>query len=622
MNIPKSGAVFAFGKSHLTTDDSDNNYFFIKNDPVKKLVCGKHQSAVICESGRLFVYGENPCGQLAIGSCENIITKPSCVKEIKKLGQKVKDFQYGGVFSVLLTDANKIFYCGKNIFPFNAKIVSLDGKFKHEMISVPVELTEFADVAEEYDVIRAGDEHIVALPSTRDQLIGWGINSYHQLSTIDSFNTLTVPDVFFKTDADETIKLVECGRLSTVVVTNFNDLYLVGKFGSDIITPFTKIREPIQNSTITQLHLSDNDEIFLVTECGRVFKSNLFGNVFDLRFEELEFLEHKEKIVEITTGTEFVALITESGRCFSSINEDKNNLIESGKLKNFRVTNINAGAEHVLVGVVAKSDRDAKLHENIMNKTYTINFKPIKGLGSGEDNYQEPETGESIQNRLNCEDMTANGGPKGRIGAMFMGDTFDSTRANLGSRATTVDYNESDSKGSNNSSADKKSNDTTIRFFDNGIDMKTNDSARNEDGSDETADEDSKRMPRRKTPMPRTKKADGSIANLDDELVDRDEDELYDDDVSTNPTLNESDNDSLDEYINEENKINAQKSHGHVAIVNGKLKKWISDIKEKGKGLSCKNSDTALNEDANDVHVGHHNGTTTDVSHSKSCSIM
>lgn len=55
------------------------------------------------ESGRLFVWGENPCGQLAIGTCENIVTKPSCVKVIKKLGQTVKDFQYGSNFSVLLT---------------------------------------------------------------------------------------------------------------------------------------------------------------------------------------------------------------------------------------------------------------------------------------------------------------------------------------------------------------------------------------------------------------------------------------------------------------------------------------------------------------------------------------
>lgn len=55
------------------------------------------------ESGRLFVWGSNPCGQLMVGTCENIVTKPSCVKVIKKLGHAVKDFQYGSNFSVLLT---------------------------------------------------------------------------------------------------------------------------------------------------------------------------------------------------------------------------------------------------------------------------------------------------------------------------------------------------------------------------------------------------------------------------------------------------------------------------------------------------------------------------------------
>lgn len=57
----------------------------------------------IVESGRCFVWGENQSGQLGIGTCENAITKPSCVKEIKKLGQKVKDIQFGGNFSILLT---------------------------------------------------------------------------------------------------------------------------------------------------------------------------------------------------------------------------------------------------------------------------------------------------------------------------------------------------------------------------------------------------------------------------------------------------------------------------------------------------------------------------------------
>lgn len=56
MHAPSTdtGAVFAFGRSHLTIsgDGNDNNYFFIKKDKIKKLICGRNQSAVIC--GKLY----------------------------------------------------------------------------------------------------------------------------------------------------------------------------------------------------------------------------------------------------------------------------------------------------------------------------------------------------------------------------------------------------------------------------------------------------------------------------------------------------------------------------------------------------------------------------------------
>lgn len=49
-SFTESGAVFAFGRSHLTISDDggDNNYFFIKKDRIKKLICGRGQSGVIC----------------------------------------------------------------------------------------------------------------------------------------------------------------------------------------------------------------------------------------------------------------------------------------------------------------------------------------------------------------------------------------------------------------------------------------------------------------------------------------------------------------------------------------------------------------------------------------------
>lgn len=54
------------------------------------------------ESGRIFVWGENQFGQLSAGSKE-VIAKPSCIKEIKNLGYKVRNIAFGGAFSVILT---------------------------------------------------------------------------------------------------------------------------------------------------------------------------------------------------------------------------------------------------------------------------------------------------------------------------------------------------------------------------------------------------------------------------------------------------------------------------------------------------------------------------------------
>lgn len=116
-------------------------------------------------------------------------------------------------------DSSQVFFAGKNIFPFNAKIESLDGKFQHDIAELPIELEEFSRLNDKFEVIRAGDEHFVVLNVARDKLYGWGFNSHHQLATIDSYRVLAAPDVFFETEDGEPIKFVECGKQSTCVVT-------------------------------------------------------------------------------------------------------------------------------------------------------------------------------------------------------------------------------------------------------------------------------------------------------------------------------------------------------------------------------------------------------------------
>lgn len=188
---------------------------------------------------------------MGIGTHETTtITKPSCVKIIKKLGLTVKDFVYGNGFSILLTgiltifilrylhfyssffclfrinktqipvDDNKIFYTGRNIFPFNAKITSFEGNLtklsdNSEITTIPIELREFSN-CERIKSIYAGNEHFILL-TDNGKVLGWGSNSNYQLGSIDSLQILHEP---VNLKIEEEIKQIECGNLFTIYLSS------------------------------------------------------------------------------------------------------------------------------------------------------------------------------------------------------------------------------------------------------------------------------------------------------------------------------------------------------------------------------------------------------------------
>lgn len=117
------------------------------------------------------------------------------------------------------TDSGKVFFAGRNVFPSNASVESLAGRLQHDIAELPVELEEFSRVNEKFVAMRSGDEHFVLLNALRDKVYGWGFNSHHQLATVDPLKLLHAPDVCFETDDGEPIKFMECGKLSTCVVT-------------------------------------------------------------------------------------------------------------------------------------------------------------------------------------------------------------------------------------------------------------------------------------------------------------------------------------------------------------------------------------------------------------------
>lgn len=118
--------------------------------------------------------------------------------------------------------------------------------------------------------------------------------------------------------------------------------------------------------------------------------------------------------------------------------------------------------------------------------------------------------------------------------------------------------------------------------------------------------------------MPRARKAKTTMTDedLDDNgIIDRDEDLFNDDDDVSTSTMHGSEY-SLEEYIKEENKINAEKTNGHV--VNGKLKNWLLNMKDKGKGLSCKSADNVISDNESQrIEVIENRK-----DHSRPCSIM
>uniref|UniRef100_A0A182WCH5 Uncharacterized protein n=1 Tax=Anopheles minimus TaxID=112268 RepID=A0A182WCH5_9DIPT len=401
IEVPDTGAVFTLGKSYLFDDtikeettpqiDPPNllpesngtdgvpepnrkdvpkrqqSYFFVKNDPIVKIVCGNKQSGVICESGRLFVWGLSGHGQLGLGKTDTI-HKPSCVRTIKRLKQRVQSFCFGGNgFSIILSESGKVFYCGKNVFPFNAKISSLleastlrkNPTDNSEYTPFPVELQEFRHLLDEsreerFTEVVAGFNHFLLLSSSGN-CYGWGYNSHQQLGGVDSLTILSQPE---RIALDEPVEQVFCGNYCTLFVTTANTLYLVGKLQKITIPVLKPLTNCILPEKVIAGEVTGWDCVYLLLETGQVYRSNRMRKVEDLRFEPFEHLDallvEDEHIIKIASANDCVSFVTSSGRLLTTYDDDcpfaaSDHFKELTKFRHFNVTDIASGNEHSLV---------------------------------------------------------------------------------------------------------------------------------------------------------------------------------------------------------------------------------------------------------------------------------
>uniref|UniRef100_A0A6P4FNU3 Uncharacterized protein LOC108051515 n=1 Tax=Drosophila rhopaloa TaxID=1041015 RepID=A0A6P4FNU3_DRORH len=412
MDIPSSGAIFTLGKSHLA--ENTQSYFYIKNDPVKRLISGPNQSAVICESGRLFVWGENHYGQLGIGghggasgkkggshnSNGDTVTKPTCVKALKTLGLKICDAAFGNHWAVMLTHSNEIFFTGRNIFPEDTHVAQHFTTAQVEqqqcaIIRKPFRLEEFDDYlskSEETDnfmAIQAGNEHFAVLTST-GRLIGCGSNAQQQLGELEA--DYDGHPVEIRLDAP--VQQFACGPDSTLVLTASGNLFLTGHLNEFVFPRFTELQKNLPpTEAIIFMHISKTSEVYIVTNAGSIYRSFESVRNKSLVFQRFYDYDSEENgpIWKLLKGFSFYAVLSKANKFFTTFSESGHHLKtfrEISKFKNLRLLDIAVGDQHVLVqGIPRSSMSSASVSGSAepnrhMSRSFVL--QPADANGNGE----------------------------------------------------------------------------------------------------------------------------------------------------------------------------------------------------------------------------------------------
>ncbi|XP_065080732.1 uncharacterized protein LOC135703428 [Ochlerotatus camptorhynchus] len=580
------------------------SYFFIKNDPVVKIVCGNKQSGVICESGRLFVWGQNQFGQLGLASTE-VCEKPSCVRILKRLKQRVMDARFGAYgYGLILTEKGKIFYTGKNVFPFNAKIASLfeaDSLQKcttdnTEYTHTPVELVEFSECLEKEDErivdIATGFCHFVVRTSAGN-CFGWGHNSHQQLGGVDSLKILTKPD---RIGVEERIELVECGNYCTLMVSESNKLYLAGKFQKITIPVVKELVIIVLPAKVMSVQITRNDLIYLLLEDNQVYRCNRVQKLEDLKFQRLEqfdqLLRQDEYITQIAPADNFTSFATSKGRLLTTYDDDSpftpsNHFRELIKFRDFRVANVSSGLEHSLVQAFPKEHQTPAIE---------IDFC---------------EAVESIEAAICNEEQKIRNGTPMPLPRVELSDEF------IRQEKRRLRHERIAKELSKDECIQIETDETEVRFIDNGIDM-TSMVTTAEDNTalgEQMMNEKNRLDPKyashseimrdnvlhAKTPTPNISQlidySDDENGSISSQSTFNDEDDITEPYALAKNGKNKPPNDSNNNQ-DEDRKLSVEsKSSQGSTTSRGKMKQFLRGLKAKSMDVSCRNAGTVLNDD-------------------------
>ncbi|KAK6620584.1 hypothetical protein RUM43_010876 [Polyplax serrata] len=354
--IPDTGAVFTFGRSRFAENLS--SHFFVRNDPVLEISCGDEHTALVCESGRVFLFGKNDYGQLGFGHTK-VVNKPSCLKYLKPF-QSIH-VACGKGHTIVSTACCRLFTFGCNS-DGQLGLGDLENKTVPQLVS-----TGLSD--EDSIVAVAAGCHHSAFLTGKGELYLWGSNTEGQCKGKEVKNVLRPQKLEFA----HPITTVSCGYYHTAYISN-GHCYTLGEADNGKLGRPTKSPgddpEKVEISEKCAFVKCGGNHTIIQTESGKAFAfgSNFSGQLgigsSESEFsvpQPVKFPDENVKLVQLSCGESHSAFVTDQGVLYTCgdarygklCNED--DLINlktptvSHALKNYFCTSAHCGGCHTMV---------------------------------------------------------------------------------------------------------------------------------------------------------------------------------------------------------------------------------------------------------------------------------
>lgn len=302
-----------------------------------------------------------------------MVTKPSCIKEIKQQLLKVVDVAFGDGFSVILTNDNRLFATGRRVLPDNFKCLPN----AVEIISKPVAIDDLNE-ERRYSRIAAAHQQFAAYSKGKKELVICGRTGPGEKHC--KVKVLRLWD---------DISQLACGSTFTLALSKSGLLYAVGKVGDRVLPTLMRVDHPQMN--FVAVHVSVSDAIYLLTEGGEVFR-----NEVELHFHKVTLVPNlNEKIVALATGAgNVMSFVTENLRFFTSM--DTSRVIDSqydykelAKFKSMDVRQLAGGNKHILLHA-SRNDQKAYLTRNLITESAVI-YPPLNAVPQSRQNGTAPQ---------------------------------------------------------------------------------------------------------------------------------------------------------------------------------------------------------------------------------------